>query len=557
MADTKQFEFPCGCAFDILEDNQSGEFSLIDFNPDTEYMDLECPATWDLISDGNTKGVFQLESRLGKKLSKELKPRSIENLAALVSIMRPGCLEAKREGKSVTQHFIDRKNGHEEVGYFHSALKTVLEMTYGEMVYQEQAMQIAQKVAGFDLQQADVLRKAIGKKLSELMKEVKELFITGCANASILTKEEAEEVFSWIEKSQRYSFNKSHAVSYAMNAYMSAYAKAHFKRAFFTSYLFHSKTQQKPQEEVYELINNCRAMDVGVGPPDFRIMNKEFEIWKGNIHFGLFNIKKIGMAIVEKLEKQAADSESRLGILRDNWTWTTFLVHFSPNVTSVAVKNMIKSGAVEYFGVSRTKMLFEYEMYSKLSGREKTWVTKNFKTQHPKCSLENILRDVAESKSGKDGATANVNRKKKVHEVLAMVQYPPSSLDDSEEWTASVEEELLGIPLTKSVVDSCNMDAANTTCLQVENRTEDQYNQLMFIGCKIDEAKVITTKKGKGDKMAFLNVSDNTAQIDGVVCFPKEWQKYKSLCTEDNTIMLIGKRNKESLIVSKILQLTP
>ena len=137
------------------------------FKFDFENIDLECQKTWDLIGSGNTKGVFQLESRLGQSMAKKLKPENIEQLSALISIMRPGCLEAIRDGKSVSNHFIDKKNGLESVDYFNKALEPILNKTYGEMIYQEQAMEIAKVIAGFDLQEADLLRKAIGKKKPE------------------------------------------------------------------------------------------------------------------------------------------------------------------------------------------------------------------------------------------------------------------------------------------------------------------------------------------------------------------------------------------------------
>ena len=202
---------------------------------------FDCSKTWELIAEGNTKGCFQLESRLGQSMSKKLKPSNIEELAALISIMRPGCLEAVRDDKTVSNHYIDKKNGLESVDYFHEALEPILQNTYGEMVYQEQAMEIAKDIAGFNLQEADMLRKAIGKKRPEEMAKIKSKFIDGCDNKKTVSKDEAEQIFGWIEKSQRYSFNKSHAVSYAINGYLSAHAKTHFPKIFFLSYLIYKK----------------------------------------------------------------------------------------------------------------------------------------------------------------------------------------------------------------------------------------------------------------------------------------------------------------------------
>ena len=129
---SEYYTFDCGCKFEITGSNL--EFPRIQFEPKLEKINLECSKTWDLISSGNTKGCFQLESRLGQSMAKRLKPRNIEQLSALISILRPGCLEAIRDGKTVSNHYIDKKNGQESVDYYHPILKSVLEKTYGEMI---------------------------------------------------------------------------------------------------------------------------------------------------------------------------------------------------------------------------------------------------------------------------------------------------------------------------------------------------------------------------------------------------------------------------------------
>lgn len=170
-----------------------------------EYNDKN---TWKLFAEGRTKGIFQLESNLGKSWSKKLAPNNLEELSALIAIIRPGTLKSMLDGKSMTQHYVDRKHGREEVTYLHSALEDILKPTFGVLVYQEQSMRIAEKIAGFNLQEADVLRKAIGKKKADLMNEVKKSFIAGAERVGIVSKEEAEQIFGWIEKSSRYAFNK-------------------------------------------------------------------------------------------------------------------------------------------------------------------------------------------------------------------------------------------------------------------------------------------------------------------------------------------------------------
>lgn len=170
---------------------------------------FEDPEVWDLICEGRTKGVFQLESNLGKHWAKEVQPRNIKELAALISLIRPGTLLAKdSNGKSMTKVYADRKKGLEPVDYPDDSLEPILGETYGVLVYQEQSMKIAQQLAGFSLKDADDLRKAIGKKKADLMEEMKKTFMDGAERVGIIKKEVAGEIFSWIEKSNRYAFNK-------------------------------------------------------------------------------------------------------------------------------------------------------------------------------------------------------------------------------------------------------------------------------------------------------------------------------------------------------------
>tara|TARA_R110000824_G_scaffold103417_1_gene245643 strand:- start:28 stop:861 length:834 start_codon:yes stop_codon:yes gene_type:complete len=175
---------------------------------DITKIPLDDQKTWDLICSGNTKGVFQLETHLGKHWCKECQPRTIEELSDVISIIRPGTLKSKQDNKSMTQHYADRKSGKDEVGSLYGPIDSVTSKTYNVIIYQEQAMQIAQVMAGFSEQQADSLRKAIGKKLADLMAEVRTEFLEGC-DKNGHSKEDSERIFDIIEKSNRYSFNKS------------------------------------------------------------------------------------------------------------------------------------------------------------------------------------------------------------------------------------------------------------------------------------------------------------------------------------------------------------
>lgn len=208
---SEKYKFECGCEFPILGlPVGNSKIPRIDLDLDIENINLQCPITWKLMSQGTTTGVFQLESNLGKQYSKKLKPENIEHLAALNSLLRPGSLKAYDEkGVSMTDHYCLRKNNEEETIIKYKELEDILNKTYNVIAYQEQCLQIAIKLADFNEIEADALRKGIGKKLPEEIAKVKKIFLEKGEKAGVLPKEALEEVFGWIEKSQRYSFNKS------------------------------------------------------------------------------------------------------------------------------------------------------------------------------------------------------------------------------------------------------------------------------------------------------------------------------------------------------------
>ena len=528
---TKYFEYKkCGCRFPM---DSNGH---ILFEPDISKINLECKATWDLISSGNTKGCFQLESRLGRSMAKKLKPESIEQLSALISIMRPGCLEAVRDGKTVSTHFIDKKNGLESVDYFHPALEPILSNTFGEMVYQEQAMQIAKDLAGFDLQEADMLRKAIGKKKADEMAKLKDKFLSGCKKMDIISQDQADQIFSWIEKSQRYSFNKSHAVSYAMNAYLSAYSKTHFTRTFFASYLKFAKDKIDAQQEIKELIQNASQMDIHVSTPDIRKLNRYFVLKDKIIYFGLTDIKGVGQSVFNKL--LTLTDESKI----ENTSWTDLLFNVLLNINSTAVKGLISSGAMDHYKHSRNRMLFEYSIASDLTKKEAEICRKYVSD---KATLKNILNSLLQDK-------ITTRRRSTVENHIKSIDRPPFDLEDSIEWISDKEYELLGYSISCSRIDMYEISNTNCTCGEFLKNTQ----QDIVVAGEIEQINVVKTKSGKnkGAEMAFVSISDSTGVLDSVIVFPEAYRVYQNMLFDNNIIIIKGNRSKEkdSLIVEKI-----
>jgi DNA polymerase-3 subunit alpha len=529
---SQYYSFDCGCRFKVLgSDNNQMQ---IKFSGKLDELNLECSKTWDLISSGNTKGVFQLESRLGSGMAKKLKPRNIEHLSALISIMRPGSLEAMRDGKSVTDHYIDKKNGLESVDYFHPALEPILKSTYGEMIYQEQSMQITQSIAGFNLQEADMLRKAIGKKKPEEMAKVKIKFMDGAKKLNIVNEQQAEEIFSWIEKSQRYQFNASHSVSYSMNAYVSAYTKAHFPKAFFASYLKFAKDKMDPQKEIKELIRNATEMDIVVCTPDLRKLNKHFIISDNKIYFGLTDIKGVGYSVFEKISQLSQKLDyAAMG-------WYSLLSKFLTKINSTAAKALISCGALDFNNKSRTQMLFEYDIVSELTSRELELLDINI--QNLSEGLKNLLQN----------SKINIKRKNAIQNLIQLYNNPPYSLNDKIEWLSDTENALLGASITCSKIDSYDISMTNSDCKSFKNTNATKN---IILAGEISNINFVKTKKGKhaGSDMAFVTIEDQFASLDSVIIFPEQLSTYRNYIFEGNVLIFVGNKNtkKDSFVVEK------
>lgn len=201
------FEFECGCKWPIIEKNSDPEIlPKLDIDPENL---PDCYLTWKMIGRGDTKGVFQLESRLGQTWAKKLRPENMEHMSALGALLRPGALQNRDEnGVSTTEHYCLRKNKEEFASSIHDVVDKVLEPTENLLVYQEQSMLLGKYISGFDLKNVDRLRKCIGKKDMKEMHEVKKLFLEGAKVTDAVPYEMAEMLWSWIEKSGRYAFNK-------------------------------------------------------------------------------------------------------------------------------------------------------------------------------------------------------------------------------------------------------------------------------------------------------------------------------------------------------------
>ena len=515
-------------------------------------IDYKDDKTWDLFKNGRTKGVFQLESNLGKSWSKKVSPDNLEELAALIALIRPGCLKAMSEGKSMTQHYVDRKSKKDKVTYLDESLEEILSPTYGVLVYQEQSMRIAQKIAGFDLQEADILRKAIGKKKAGLMAEVRESFLEGAQFVGLVSNDVAEEIFSWIEKSSRYSFNKSHAVAYAINSYWSAWYKANHTKEFFLSYFFHAADKQDPHQEVYELLSEAKLFNLEVKIPNLSRFSEKFKLYGRSIQFGIKDIKSLTGVTGDKVMQAIADTKKELGKKPEEFSWLDIVIYLSPRINATAFKALCSIGffSTKEANVSRNKALYEYLIFRELTKAEVNWVTKNYPDKQWS-RMSDCFRDLAPVKK-MGGGTSKVERSQIVSNEAEMLDNPPYDLSDDPAWIIEQEAKFLGCPVSLARIESSDTSTANTSCKDITN---GKTGKGICVAANVNRVANYKVKKGKtkGKTMAFLTIEDETCSLDSVVVFPEAREKHQYILYEGNNLLFCGSVEKDSsFIIEKI-----
>ena len=510
---------------------------------DVEKIDYNCEKTWKLFAEGRTKGIFQLESNLGKSWAKKVAPKNIEELSALIAIIRPGTLKAYVDGKSMTQRYVDRKWGREDITYLHPALEDILRPTFGVLVYQEQSMRIAQKIAGFNEQDADSLRKAIGKKDADLMNKVKKAFIEGANRVNIVSQEEAEQIFGWIQKSARYAFNKSHSVLYAFDSYWSAYFKAHYTKAFILAYLTFAHEKQEQYKEIYDLISEAKMFDIEVKTPNLSNMEKRFHFKNGKIYFGVKDVKSLSGKTGDNVVDKIREIEASMGKPATKFSWLEVLLFLSPHIKSNGFKALASIGFFRDCAdnITRNKALYDYEIFRTLTDAEYKWVVANYPNKKWK-TLIDCLKDLAPTKK-EGGGTSKVDRKLAIENEIQLLINPPYELEDEPSWVVDQETKLLGCPVSMSRVETSDTSAANTTCKEILNGKSGNGMCVVANIQRISDYK-ITKGKSKGQLMAFLTIEDETCSLDSVIAFPSVREKYKYVLYEGNNLIFCGHVDK-------------
>lgn len=527
---------------------------MVRFKDIDNYNDKE---TWDLICSGKTKGVFQLESKLGQNWAKRSKPRNISELSDLVAIIRPGTLDTIVDNKSMTKHYVDRKSGKDEIKYIHPALEPILKNTQGVLVYQEQAMRVAVDIAGFTETEADALRKAVGKKDAALMKQVKEKFIVGAISKGVVNEADAHSVFDLIQASARYSFNASHSVSYAINAFRAAYCKAHDPIKFYTVYLNHAHHKPDKQEEIKELVNEAKYFGIEVYPPRLDHLYKLFTMdrKKDVIYFGYSNVKSVGEGEQFKIEKVILEAQEINRKHVSEFCWLECLFFIGTGIKKNAFASLISVGAFNGKNnrLSRTRMLFEQKVFDSLTSKEQDWIKDKYIKEKKYESLKDAVADAINYNDA-----INSRRLKTVKDIYNGLINPGYSTEDSIDWISDIENKLLGTALTCVKTEGVDGSDSDFTCRDLSSNTISEGGGSILIQISRLNEHAIKSEDRRGEIMAFLTGQDFTGSADSFVIFPEDYKKYKKLLYIGNTVLLSGivkRRDSDlSFIINEVKQ---
>jgi DNA polymerase-3 subunit alpha len=365
-----------------------------------------------------------------------------------------------------------------------------------------------------------------------MMSKLESQFIEGCVKTGKVDRVVAEEIFSWTRESQKYSFNRSHAVSYAMNGYRTAYLKSHYPVQFFAAWLLGSQWKSDPQRAVHEMVNDARNFGIIVNPPSLLFANPTTHIHNNQIYFGVGEVNGIGKAGLVKTRKVINEWEEKLSKPLEKFSPSQFIIGIANNINNTVAEALIWSGAVDWLRMSRTSLIFYLQQYKKLSKGEKVWCENNVVDDYI-ATLKSCGRLKKEG-----GGIHSKNRLSTFASIVDALENPPHSLEDNRYKIITKEKQYLGISLTLSQSDMYHLQKhGNTNCGELNEGVEG--NNLL-LPCTIVEVSTTITRKGNdvGKEMAFINVEDGFGVLDGIIAFAQSWQNCKdSLYVGNNVVM--------------------
>lgn len=454
---------------------------------DIDKLPLQDKKTFELICDGKTSGVFQLESDGLKEVLRKLQPNKFEDIIAVNALYRPGPL-----GSGMVDDFIERRHGRQKVTYLFDQLEPILKETYGVIVYQEQVMKIASTVAGFSLGQSDILRRAMGKKKIDVMAEQKELFIKESKTRKFDEKK-SSELFDLMAYFAGYGFNKSHSAAYALIAYQTAYLKANFPSEFMSCLI---SLEMSNADKMSSYLDEAKNMGLQIFPPDINRSEIEFSVVEGNILFGLRGIKGVGLAALHNIIKERQkkpfvdlfDFCKRIDLRTSN---------------KRVVEHLIFSGAFDNLYGNRAQKYNELQQIMELA----------------------IERKKAEATGQMDLFGSRKSKKNNDEEDL--YAYQPAKDWDAKE-KLEKEKEVIGFYLSSHPLDSYKKQLKRVNIVPFAQALETSLNnnsmeEIITIGCGILKSRRdILTKKGA--KMAFVQLEDMNSTAE-IILFPRTFAK--------------------------------
>jgi DNA polymerase-3 subunit alpha len=481
---------------------------LIGGGLDIGEIPLDDPKTYEMLRQADAAGVFQFESSGMREALRAVKPTEFEDLIALVALYRPGPMQ-------YIPAYAARKNGKEPVTYIDERLKPITGPTYGIAIYQEAFMEIAKQLAGFTPAEADDLRKAIGKKIHSLMASLKEKFVDGCL-ANGFTPQVAKQLWEDTEKSQDYSFNKSHAACYALIAYRTAWLKANHPCEYMAA-LISSVMNTKDRVPLY--VNACHEMGIDVLPPDVNESMTDFAVVEGKIRFGLNAVKNVGEAATRAIIRAREDG----GPFTSIWDFTE---RVDPQVANKrALESLVKCGALDSTGGTRLGMLAAVEQ-----------------------SLAHGQRIAADRLAGQAsffdlGDTADAGPKH--HPQLATSEYEKSEL-------LRMEKESLGLYVSEHPLAAVREQLRRKTDCSLAEVERRRDGEIVTVGGIVSAVKHLTTKKG--EPMVFLALDDPTGGAE-VVVFNSTYAAARDLCVADQVLVVKGRVDHKQQGETKLIAL--
>lgn len=460
---------------------------------DIDKISLQDGPTYQLCQEGKTTGVFQLESSGMKELLRRLKPGVFEDLVALVALYRPGPL-----GSNMVDEFINGKHGKVKIKYFLPQLEPILKETYGVILYQEQVMKIAQVLAKYSLAEADELRKAMGKKIQQVLADHKVRFLKGSSENGV-DRQIAGRIYDLIEKFGGYGFNKSHSVAYAMIAYQTAYLKAHFPVQFMAALLTQDMGNQ---DKTIKNIAECREMGIQILPPDLNESQADFAVVGDGIRFGLAAVKNVGLKAVESI----IEERTRSTPFKD-------LLDFCRRVDGSKVnrrvlEGLIQCGAFDFSGIKRASLFASLDDVIGFCGS---------------CQDPNQL-NMFDIRNNPDTGAGGL-----------------FTFSDVEEWDEKEklkkEKEALGFYITGHPLDRFGPEIKRFSTCQLQDLYKTKDKTRVTVAGVIESLKIKRTRRG--DKMASLTLEDSTGSAE-VILFPDVFTKHSPLLKGDEPLLISG-----------------